>query len=105
MQKYRIKQVGHEYYPQERVFLFFWDNIKLDSKQSRDWYLSTFDRTSNHYQESFHESAKDAWGVIHWYTPFFTTLEAAKDFIQCYKQYLQKIEEDKNPPVTIHNLD
>ena len=105
MQKYRIKQIGHEYYPQERIFLFFWDDIKLETKQERNWYLSTFNRTSDYYQVSFHETTKDECVTIHWYTPFFTTLEAAKDFIKCYKWYLHKIEEDKNPTVTIHNLD
>lgn len=105
MQKYRIKQIGHEYYPQERKFLFFWYNIKLDTKQIRDWYISTFVKFSKHHHESFVESVKDAWDTIRWYTLFFTTLEAAKDFIRCYEQYLQKIEEDKNPTVTIHNLD
>lgn len=105
MQKYRIKQVGNEYYPQERMLLFFWDDIKLESRQARDWYLSTFDQSSKYYQESFHITAKDACGAIHYHTPFFTTLEAAKAFIKCYRQYLQKIEEDKNPTVIIHNLD
>lgn len=105
MQKYRIKQVNHEYYPQERVFLFFWANITLNSKDSRDWYLSTFDVSSKYYQESFRKTTTDAWGVIHCYKPFFTTLEAAKNFIRHYKQYLQTIEEEKHPTVTIHNLD
>jgi len=104
MQKYRIKQVNHEYYPQERKFLFFWDNIKLDSKDSRDWYLNLISK-SVHYNVSFHEAAKDAWGVIHWYTPFFQTLGAAKEFIEKYKNYLAQLEEEKNPTVKIHNLD
>jgi len=100
MQKYRIKQVGDDYYPQERVFFFFWDNIKLDSKDSRDWYLNVMNNIS-----SFHEAAKDAWGVIHWYVPFFKTLDAAKEFIEKYKKYLAQLEEEKNPTVKIHNLD
>ena len=104
MQKYRIKQVGHDYYPQERVFFFFWDNIKLDSKKSRDWYLNLMSK-SVYYNVSFHEAAKDAWGVIHWYTPFFQTLDAAKNFIREYEKYLQKLEEIANPTITIHNLD
>ena len=47
MKKYRIKKVNHTilgslYYPQKRVFLFFWENV-YSSKSSFVGYYTTYD--------------------------------------------------------------
>ena len=91
MRKYRIKQIGDKYYPQERIFFFFWDNIKLVDKASRDWFVTSL---SNYNDMATYLKAKDVWGATHYLLPEFKTLESAKLFLEEYKNFLES-EYDK----------
>ena len=89
MKKYRIKQVGDLFYPQERSFLFFWDNIKLYDRASRDWFVKS--AQDNLYNGTVgYQICKDAWDVTRWISPEFDTLEHAKVFIEEYKKFLEE---------------
>jgi hypothetical protein len=89
MKKYRIKETDGKFYPQERYFLFFWDNVKLYNRASRDWFFKSaqaglFDGTVSY------QICKDAWDVTHWVSPEFDTLERAKIFIEEYEKFLEE---------------
>lgn len=88
MKNYRIKQIGDIYYPQERTFFFFWVNIKLYDKVSRDWFFQSVQ--DNIYNGTVNYLAcKDAWDSTMWVQPEFKTLELAKLFIEEYKKFLE----------------
>ena len=87
MTKYRIKEINGHFYPQERIFLFLWDNIKLYDRVSRDWFNRTIENNRYNGTVEYH---KDAWGVTLWLTPEFDTLDHAKSFIEEYKKYLER---------------
>lgn len=89
MKKYRIKETDGTFYPQESYFLFFWDNVKLYSRASRDWFFKSaqaglFDGTVSY------QICKDAWDVTYWVSPEFNTLERAKLFIEKYEKFLEE---------------
>lgn len=89
MKKYRIKEVDGKFCPQERFLLFFWDNLKLYSRASRDWFITSaqdnlFNGTVGYLV------CKDAWGVTQWLKPEFYTLERAKIFIEEYQKFLEE---------------
>lgn len=88
MKKYRIKEVDGKFYPQERFFLFFWDDLKLYNRASRDWFITSaqdnlFNGTVGYLV------CKDAWDVTLWIKPEFDTLERAKIFIEEYEKFLE----------------
>lgn len=91
MKKYRIKQIGNKYFPQERIFLFFWNNIKLQDRATRDWFFTV---NQNYHYNGTVKVQKDAWGEVFWVMPEFKTLESAKLFIEEYKNFLES-EYDK----------
>lgn len=94
MKQFRIKEINGKFYPQERYFFFFWCNIKLHDRVSRDWFIKYF--TTNCYDGTVtYLVAKDAWGVTHWFQPEFKTLERAKTFIDEYKKFLKRKYENK----------
>jgi hypothetical protein len=89
MKNYRIKEVDGKFYPQERFFLFFWDNIKLYDRASRDWFIKSAE--ANCYDGTVeYLIAKDVWGATHYIMPDFKTLERAKIFIEEYQKFLEE---------------
>jgi len=89
MKNYRIKEVDGKFYPQEKFFFFFWDNIKLQERAARDWFIRSAE--TNIYNGTVkYIVCKDAWNVIQWFTPEFDTLEHAKLFIEEYKKFLER---------------
>lgn len=87
MKQYRIKEIDGKFYPQERFCFFFWEDIKLRDRASRDWFiLSVQDNLYNGQVKYF--AAKDAWNVTLWLKPEFVTLERAKLFIEEYTKFL-----------------
>lgn len=94
MKNYRIKQIGDKYYPQERTFFFYWVNIKLYDKVSRDWFFQSVQ--DNIYNDTVNYFAcKYAWGSTKWLQPEFKTLELAKLFIEEYKNFLKRKYENQ----------
>lgn len=93
MRKYRIKQIDDKYYPQERIFFFFWDNIKLEDKASRDWFVTSL---SNYNDMATYLKAKDVLGATHYLLPEFKTLESAKLFLEEYKKFLESEYDKQN---------
>ena len=87
MKNYRIKQVDGKFYPQERICFFFWDNIKLEDRVSRDWFVISLD---NYNGMATYLKAKDDWGATHYLLPEFKTLDSAKLFIEEYKKFLER---------------
>ena len=93
MKNYRIKELDGKYYPQERS-LFFWNDITLYDRVSRDWFVKSIqDNRYNGMVEYL--VAKDAWGSINWIKPEFKVLEHAKIFIEEYKKYLERKDENQ----------
>lgn len=87
MKKYRIKEIDGKFYPQER--LLFWDNIKLQDRAARDWFVNSL------HDDPYKGMAKyfvcrDAWDVIMWIKPEFMTLESVRLFIEEYKKFLEE---------------
>ena len=94
MKHYRVKEIDGNFYPQERFFFFFWDNIKLYDRVSRDWFVSSIQ--ANLYDGPVtYLVAKDAWGATNWLQPEFETLERAKLFIEEYKKFLERKYENQ----------
>lgn len=98
MQKYRIKQIGDNFYPQKRTFLFFWENIKLEDKNTRDWYICYY----NDHDGAHYTLTNGDWGITIYAMPYFTTLIAARTFIVDYLNFIHK---SKKPKTKIYNLD
>ena len=68
MNNYRVKEVDGKFYPQERFFFFFWDYVKLEDRESRDWFVQSAE--ANCYDGTVtYLIAKDAWGATHWIRP------------------------------------
>lgn len=89
MNQYRIKEIDGKFYPQEKFFFFFWDNVKLHNRVSRDWFINSVqDNLYNGMVEYY--ACKDGWGVTFWISPMFNTLESAKLFIEEYKNFLER---------------
>ena len=96
MKNYRIKELDGKYYPQERSLFFFWNDIKLYDRASRDWFVTSIQ--DNRYNGSIeYLVAKDAWGVTNWIKPEFNVLEHAKIFIEEYQKYLKSKGEKQKP--------
>ena len=96
MKNYRIKELDGKYYPQYRSLFFFWNDIKLYDRASRDWFVKSIE--DNRYNGMVeYLVAKDAWGVINWIKPEFNVLEHAKIFIEEYQKYLQRKGEKQKP--------
>lgn len=95
MKNYRVKELDGKFYPQERMLFFFWDNIKLEDRVSRDWFIMAAE--NNRFDGTVHYLiAKDAWGATHYISPEFDTLDRAKLFIEEYKKFLgRKYENQK----------
>ena len=94
MNNYRVKELDGNFYPQERFFFFFWDNIKLVDRVSRDWFVESAE--NNLFDGTVHYLiAKDAWGSTLWIRPEFNTLERAKRFIEEYKKFLERKYENQ----------
>ena len=94
MKAYRVRETNGKFYPQERRFFFFWDDIKLYDRVSRDWFITSV--ADNCYDGTVtYLVAKDAWDVIHWFRPEFETLECAKLFIEDYKKFLERKYENQ----------
>lgn len=94
MKKYRVKETNGKFYPQKRSFFFFWDNIKLEDRVSRDWFVQSAE--DNIYNGTVNYLAcKDAWDMIIWLQPEFETLERAKLFIEEYKKFLKRKYENQ----------
>ena len=91
MRKYRIKQIGDKFYPQEKSCFFFWVNIKLQDRTTRDWFFTV---NQNYHYNGTVNVQKDAWEEILWVMPEFKTLESAKLFLEEYKKFLES-EYDK----------
>lgn len=89
MKKYRIKETDGTFYPQERYFLFFWDNVKLYSRESRDWFFKSAQAGLYNCTVSY-QICKDAWDVTRWVSPEFNTLERANIFIEEYQKFLEE---------------
>ena len=104
MKNYRVKEIDGKFYPQERFFFFFWDNIKLADRASRDWFVTSaenncYDGTPRKMlvvvvqakqAPKLKQIAKDAWGTTNWIQPEFNTLGRAKLFIEEYKKFLER---------------
>ena len=89
MKQYRIKEIDEKFYPQKRTCIFFWDNIRLYDKVSRDWFVTSIQ--DNLYNGKVdYLVCKDAWGSIMWLQPEFETLDRAKLFIEEYKKFLER---------------
>ena len=88
MKKYRIKEIDGMFYPQER-FVFCWDNIKLQDRATRDWFVNSLDGDPYKGMAKY-LVCKDAWDVIMWIKPEFMTLESARLFIEEYKKFLEE---------------
>lgn len=86
MRKYRIKQIGDKFYPQEKSCFFFWVNIKLQDRATRDWFFTV---NQNYHYNGTVKVQKDAWEETLWVMPEFKTLESAKLFIEEYKNFLE----------------
>ena len=86
MKKYRIKQIGDKYYPQEKSCFFFWINIKLYDRTTRDWFFTV---NQNYHYNGTVKVQKDVWEEVLWVMPEFKTLESAKLFIEEYKNFLE----------------
>ena len=86
MKKYRIKQIGDKYYPQEKSCFFFWINIKLQDRATRDWFFTV---NQNFHYNGTVKVQKDVWEEVLWVMPEFKTLESAKLFIEEYKNFLE----------------
>lgn len=94
MNNYRVKEVDGKFYPQERFFFFFWDEIKLEDRESRDWFVQSAE--NNCYDGTVtYLIAKDAWGATHYIMPEFKTLDRAKRFIEEYKKFLERKNEQQ----------
>ena len=94
MNNYRVKEVDGKFYPQERFFFFFWDYVKLEDRESRDWFVQSAE--ANCYDGTVtYLIAKDAWGATHWIRPEFKTLDRAKRFIEEYKKFLERKNEQQ----------
>ena len=92
MKKYRIKEIAGKFYPQERFLFFFWNDIKLYDKVSRDWFnKSAQDDLDNGAVDYL--ACRDAWGSTIWLQPEFKTLERAKLFIEEYEEFLRRKHE------------
>lgn len=94
MKNYRVKEIEGKFYPQERFCFFFWYNIRLEDRVSRDWFVESaennlFDGTVTYLK------AKDVWGATHWICPEFNTLDRAKLFIEEYKKFLERKYENQ----------
>lgn len=95
MNNYRIKELDGHFYPQERFFFFFWDNIKLKDRVSRDWFISSVQDNNLYNGTVTYLICKDAWNVTHWFSPEFKTLKHAKLFIEEYKKFLERKYENQ----------
>ena len=94
MKNYRVKEVDGKFYPQERIFFFFWDNVKLEDRASRDWFVQSAE--ANCYDGTVeYLIAKDAWCVTNRIQPEFKTLDRAKRFIEEYKKFLERKYENQ----------
>ena len=94
MNNYRVKEIDGKFYAQERFFFFFWDDIKLEDRESRDWFIQSAE--NNCYDGTVdYLMAKDAWGATHWLRPEFKTLDRAKRFIEEYKKFLERKNEQQ----------
>lgn len=94
MKNYRIKELDGKYYPQYRSLFFFWNDIKLYDRASRDWFVKSIE--DNRYNGMVeYLVAKDAWGVINWIKPEFKVLEHAKIFIEEYQKFLKRKDEKR----------
>ena len=91
MRKYRIKQIGDKFYPQEKSCFFFWVNIKLQDRATRDWFFTV---NQNYHYNGTVKVQKDAWEETPRVMPEFKTLESAKLFLEEYKNFLES-EYDK----------
>ena len=94
MKNFRIKELDGKYYPQERCLFFFWNDIKLYDRVSRDWFVTSIqDNRYNGMVEYL--VCKDAWGEIIRISPQFNTLANAKIFIEEYQKYLERKDENQ----------
>lgn len=89
MKNYRVKEIDGKFYTQERFFFFFWYDIILEDRVSRDWFVTSLDDNIYNGMATY-LVAKDAFGAIHWIQPEFKTLEHAKIFIEEYKKFLER---------------
>ena len=98
MSKYRIKQIGDEYFPQVKFLFCFWENIKLKTSELRYWYYKLMNEIR--YKDTARvDIYKDSWGVTTRHEPKFTTLDSAKDFIFDYKNYLAQKYIESHPKI------
>lgn len=94
MKQYRIKEIDGKFYPQERTFFFFWNDIKLYDRVSRDWFIKSVQ--DNLYNGTvMYTACEDGWGSIMWLQPEFNTIERAKLFIEEYKKFLKRKYENQ----------
>lgn len=94
MKKYRVKEIDGKFYPQERSFFFFWNNIRLYERAARDWFVKS--AQNNCYDGTVkYLISKDSWGETNWIQPEFNTLGRAKLFIEEYKKFLERKYENQ----------
>lgn len=99
MQKYRIKQIEDNFYPQKRTFLFFWENIEFEDKNIIDWYIDEYYAVND---DAHYITILDAWYNTRRVTPYFETLIVARTFIVDYLCFIHKSKKSKTK---IYNLD
>ena len=103
MSKYRIKQIGDTYFPQVKFLFCFWENIKLKTKELRDWYHKLASEV-RYKDTALVDIYKDSWDVTTRHEPKFKTLDSAKDFVFDYKDYLAQKHEETHPKTKIYKI-